>query len=56
MTGALWVIRGCACLCLWFGGELVVIEQRILYLSWRSRGGGWGKGNKILDFSCSTFC
>ena len=27
-------MRGCACLCLWFGGELVVIEQRILYLPW----------------------
>ena len=20
------------------------------------RGGGWGRGNNILDFSCSTFC
>ena len=43
-------MRGCACLCVWFEGELVVIEQRILYYLGSRGGGSWGKGNKILDF------
>ena len=29
-------------------------KEFCIYLG--SRGGGWGKGNKILDFSCSIFC
>ena len=48
-------MRGCACLCVWFGGELVVIEQKILYYFASTGGGSRGIGNKIFDFSCSTF-
>ena len=53
-----WGFMGNTWMCLFVcvvWGELVVIQQRILYLScfMECR---LGKGDKILDFSCSTFC
>ena len=45
-------MRGCACLCVWFGGELVVIEQRILYLSWFT---GWRLGKREQNFGFFMF-
>ena len=43
----------CACLFVWFGGELMVIEQRILYLYWFA---GWQLGKREQNFGLSTFC
>ena len=40
-------MRRCACLCVWFGGEFVVIEQRVLYLSWFM---GWRLGKREQNF------
>ena len=45
-------MRGCACLCVWFGGELVVIEQRILCLSWFT---GWHLEKREQNFGLFMF-
>ena len=52
MTGGLCVMRECAYLDVWFGGELVVIEQRILYLSGFTR---WRLGKREQNFGLFMF-
>ena len=45
-------MRGCACLSVWFGGRLMVIEQRILYLSWFTR---WRLEKREQNFGLFMF-